>query len=132
MPPFKSTCVPKKNGAVVADTAVESDSDAVSDSGDGGMPADPGPRDVVDIHVTRDIWCRPPTFLKGAYRSAMRLALSEAVAGHRVGDEARISRAWKLFLLLSYCVDPREGGRSPRESCWSGSHSLPEATEFSC
>ena len=90
-------------GAVVADTAVESDSDAVSDFGDGGMPADPGPRDVVDIHVTPAIregllsmdeidlvrifkrraciMKAPPTFLKGAYRSAMRLALSEAEAG---------------------------------------------------
>ena len=37
---------------VVADIAVESDSDAVSKFGDGDMPADPGPRDVVDIHVT--------------------------------------------------------------------------------
>ena len=103
-------------------TAVELDSDAVSNFGDGDMPADPGPRDVVDIHVTPAIregllsldeidlvpifkrkaciMKAPPTFLKGAYRSAMRLALSEAEAGHRAGDEARISRAWQLFLLL--------------------------------
>ena len=109
-------------GVVVADTTVESDSDAVSTFGDGDMPADPGPRDVVDFHVTPAIregllsldeidlvpifkrraciMKAPPTFLKGACGSAMRLALSEAESGHRAGDEARISRVWKLFLLL--------------------------------
>ena len=30
----------------------------------------------------------------------MRLALTEVEAGHRVGDEPRIARVWKLFLLL--------------------------------
>ena len=143
-------------GVVVADTAVESDSDAASHFGDGDMPADPGPRDVVDIHVTPAIreallfldeidlvpifkrraciMKAPPTFLKGAYRSAMRLALSEAEAGHRAGDESRKSRAWKLFLLLPRILlhRPSRRGRSPRGSCWSGSQSFPEASGFSC
>ena len=77
---------------VVVDIAAESDSDAVSHVGD-GIAEDPGPRDVVEIHVTPAIregfldeidlvpifkrraciMNAPPTFLKGAYRSAMRL-----------------------------------------------------------
>ena len=66
-----------------------------------------------------------PTFLKGAYRSAMRLALSEAEAAHRAG-RGRISRAWKLFLLLPRILlhRPPRGGKLPRASCWSGSQSF--------
>ena len=54
----------------------------------------------------------PLSFLRVAYRSAMRLALSEAESCHRAGDEARTTRAWKLFLLLPRILLhrlPREG-----------------------
>ena len=41
-----------------------------------------------------------PKFLRGAYRSAIRVALTEADHGIAVGDEVRLCRAWKLLLLL--------------------------------
>ena len=41
-----------------------------------------------------------PGFLKGAYRSAMRVALAEIDQGRSEEDATRSSRGWKLFLLL--------------------------------
>ena len=41
-----------------------------------------------------------PWVLKGAFRSALRIAMEEAVAGLEAFDEVRQDRAWKLFLLL--------------------------------
>ena len=38
--------------------------------------------------------------LKGAFRSALRTALDEVIAGHELGSESRMTRGWKLFLLL--------------------------------
>ena len=57
----------------------------------------------------------------------MRLALSEAEAGHRAGDEARISRAWKLFLLLPRILLHRP----PRGGKISKGKLLERFTEFS-
>ena len=45
-----------------------------------------------------------PTFLEGAYRSAMGLALAEAEASHRAGDESR------TCCFGSCCTDSREEG----------------------
>ena len=42
----------------------------------------------------------PPKFLRGAYRSAIRVALTEADLGYAARDELRVTRSWKLFLLL--------------------------------
>ena len=73
--------------------------------------------DLVPIFKRRPCLMKsPPNFLKGPYRSAMRLALTEVEAGHRVGDEARTARAWKLFLLLPRILlhrSPR-GGKIPK------------------
>ena len=54
-----------------------------------------------------------PCFLKGPNRSAMRLALTEVEACHRVGDETGTARAWKLFLLLPRILlhRPFRGGK---------------------
>ena len=41
-----------------------------------------------------------PGFLKGAYRSAMRVAFAEIDQGRSEEDATRSSRGWKLFLLL--------------------------------
>ena len=46
----------------------------------------------------------PPTFLKGAFRSCMRMALQEAERGRAEHNEVRSVRAWKLFLLLPRLV----------------------------
>ena len=58
--------------------------------------------DDVDLEVTirlRAVVMRsPPAFLKGAHRSATRVALDEMDAA-REGDDVRCIRAWKLFLL---------------------------------
>ena len=40
----------------------------------------------------------PPKFLRGAYKSAIRVALHEWEVGEVVQSEARKSRAWKLFV----------------------------------
>ena len=42
----------------------------------------------------------PPAFLKGAFRSAMRLALGELDSARDSNDPTRAIRAWKLFPLL--------------------------------
>ena len=42
----------------------------------------------------------PPKFLRGAYKSAMRVALHECEVGEAVQSEAVKSRVWKLFVLL--------------------------------
>ena len=41
-----------------------------------------------------------PGFMKGAYRSAMRVALAEIDQGRAERDATRSSQGWKLFLLL--------------------------------
>ena len=46
----------------------------------------------------------PPAFLKGAFRSCMRMALQEAERGRAEHNEVRSVRAWKLFLLLPRLV----------------------------
>ena len=59
----------------------------------------------------------PPKFLRGAYRSALRVALTEADLGYAAGDDARVSRAWKLFLLLPRMLlhKPVRGGLVPKK-----------------
>ena len=60
--------------------------------------------DSVDLTVmfkTRaNVMRSPPKFLRGAYKSAIRVALHEWEAGEVVQSEALKSRAWKLFVLL--------------------------------
>ena len=57
-----------------------------------------------------------PKFLRGAYRSSLRVALTEADLGYAAGDDARVSRAWKLFLLLPRMLlhKPVRGGLVPK------------------
>ena len=58
--------------------------------------------DVAHLFTMRAVVMKnPPTFVRGVYCAAMRIALQEIVEG---SDEARIEdrqcRGWKLFLLL--------------------------------
>ena len=41
-----------------------------------------------------------PRFLRGPFRRASHVGLEEMSEGHRVNDESRQERGWKLFLLL--------------------------------
>ena len=53
-----------------------------------------------------------PGFMKGAYRSAMRVAFAEIDQGRVERDATRSSRGWKLFLLLPRLLlhkPPRSG-----------------------
>ena len=58
-----------------------------------------------------------PLFLKGAFRSAMRVALEEAQCARDRNDDIKDTRAWKLFLLLPRMLLSRPpcGGRVPRK-----------------
>ena len=55
----------------------------------------------------------PPAFLRGAYRSAMRLALQEIISGMESDNQVRITRGWNLFILLSRMLlfKPPTGGK---------------------
>ena len=58
-----------------------------------------------------------PGFMRGAYRSAMRVALTEIDQGRSDGDSSRSSRGWKLFLLLPQLLlhKPPRGGQVPKK-----------------
>ena len=60
--------------------------------------------DAVDLSEVFSVRARtlkcPPAFLKGAFRSCLRIALQEAECGRAESNEVRRVRAWKLFLLL--------------------------------
>ena len=57
-----------------------------------------------------------PGFMRGAYRSAMRLALAEIDEGRAHNMNMRMSRGWKLFLLLPRLLlfRPPRGGKIPK------------------
>ena len=64
-------------------------------------------------HLLRTI----PFILKGAFRSALRTALDEVIAGHDQGNQSRMTRGWKLFMLLPRLLlhRPARGGMVPRK-----------------
>ena len=57
-----------------------------------------------------------PLFLKGAFRGALRVAFEEAQCARDTNDDARNSRAWKLFMLLPRMLlsRPPRGGQVPK------------------
>ena len=63
-------------------------------------------------HVMRSI----PHVLKGFCFAAVRMALREATVGRTTGDMLRLTRVWKLFLLLPrmWLSRPRRGGLVPK------------------
>ena len=58
----------------------------------------------------------PPTFFRGAYRSAVRLALQEIVSGMELQNRLRVLRGWKLFILIPRLLlfRPARGGKVPK------------------
>ena len=50
-----------------------------------------------------------PSFLKGAFTSALRMALMEVQAGIETDSAARIVRGWKLFMALPRMLLHRPG-----------------------
>ena len=63
----------------------------------------------------------PFAFLRGAFRSALKLAIQEAVQGCETGDLMRQGRGWKLLMMLPRMLLfklPR-GGSIGKERLWS-------------
>ena len=60
----------------------------------------------------------PPQFLRGAYRSAIRVAMKEIAYGVDHSDERRQIRGWKLFFLLLRLLlfRPHRGGNLPKKN----------------
>ena len=74
--------------------------------------------DLISIFKLRaSVMKSPPKFLRGAYRSAIRVALTEADQGIAAGDEVRLCRAWKLLVLLPRMLlhKPARGRLIPKE-----------------
>ena len=80
----------------------------------------------LDIVNVQDVFSRRacvmkavPAFFKGAYRSAMRVALQEVVSGMEVDNPSRITRGWKLFTFLPRLLLTKlpRGGKVPKASC---------------
>ena len=62
---------------------------------------------ALDLINVRDMFTQracvmkvPPAFLRRAYRSAMRTALLEITSSMELGNNTRVVRGWKLFVLL--------------------------------
>ena len=77
----------------------------------------------LDIVNVQDVFSRracvmkaPPAFFRGAYRSAMRVALQEIVSGMELDNPTRITRGWKLFTLLPRLLLTKlpRGGKVPK------------------
>ena len=57
-------------------------------------------RDVFERRAIVIVMRTIPQFLRGAFAAGLRVALDECALGHAAGDQTRITRAWKLFLLF--------------------------------
>ena len=59
-----------------------------------------------------------PSMLKGAFRSALRVALKEIVEGVEANNNTRATKAWKVLLLLPRMLlfRPRRGRLVPRKN----------------
>ena len=71
-----------------------------------------------DVFVQRaSVMQHIPVFLKGPFRNALRVALSEILEGSAAGDELREERGWKLFFLLPRMLlsGPPRGGHISKD-----------------
>ena len=68
------------------------------------------------VHVFWDLRV-VPFVVRGAFRGAMRLAFEEILEGHEVNSNTRMSRGWKLLMLLPRMLlhRPSRGGRISRK-----------------
>ena len=74
--------------------------------------------DLVDAFAKRArVFKSPPAFLKGAFRSCLRLALEEVECGRSEFIDVRSVRGWKLFLLVPRLLLYRgaRGGKIPKK-----------------
>ena len=77
--------------------------------------------DGLDLHAIfrrRAVVMRTvPSFLKGAFTAALKVAFDECIAARAHGDETREVRAWKLFLLIPRMLlhRPPRSGLVPRK-----------------
>ena len=72
-----------------------------------------------------------PTFLKGAFRRALVLAMDEVLEGLAALDEPRQERAWKPFTACSFTVPP-EVVWSRRPKSGNVLRNLPQASGTVC
>ena len=73
--------------------------------------------DLVSIFNRRaNVMRSIPHVLKGPYVSAVRIAIREALEARVGGNELKLTRAWKLFLLLPRMLlfRPPRGGKIPK------------------
>ena len=64
-----------------------------------------------------------PGFMKGAYRSAIRIALTEIDEGRTQNAILRTSRGWKLFLLIpKVTLAQAASGREDSQGTVAGPH----------
>ena len=76
-----------------------------------------GLRSLANVFTRRALVMRSvPRVLQGPYTAAVRLSLQEASQAQQDGDQVRLSRAWKLFLLLPQMLlwTPPRGGLFPK------------------
>ena len=109
------------------DDSVVGDRDAQHAAGDVAV-ADSAWDEVIVNRATRAAFARldrvdlislfklKASVMRGAYRSASKVALIEADLGYAARDELRVTRSWKLFLLLPRMLlhKPARGGLSPK------------------
>ena len=57
----------------------------------------------------------------------LRTAVDEVIAGHELGSESRMTRGWKLFMLLPRLLlhPPSWGGMVPRKKVGGKDHLVP-------
>ena len=73
-------------------------------------------RDVFDTRAS--VMHSVPHFLKGAFRGAIRVALQGILRGYELQSDLRITRGWKLFMLLPRLLlfRPRRGGKVSKKT----------------
>ena len=118
----KSTSFEPNSAYIFVPPPPEVHQDSDSEQGDHerkrGFQAAFASLDDVDLQLEFQSRCclmrSPPAFLRGAYKSAMRVALTEH---QRAGEDVtRRTQAWKLFLLIPRLLlfRPARGGLLPK------------------
>ena len=110
-------------GSAVEDPISEPDPDP--EIGDVRLSADTRAalRSLDDLNLVEELNRRPsvmkspPAFLRGAFRSALKLAIQEAVQGGDIGDLVIQERGWKLLMMLPRMLlfKPPRGGSIGKE-----------------
>ena len=72
-------------------------------------------RDVFDTRAV--VMHSVPFFLRGVFRGALKVSLQAIMRGYEQHSDLRITRGWKLFMLLPRMLlfRPRRGGKVPKK-----------------